>query len=161
LTQLLDQLRGVGPLGPEAVPALLRLLQRENDGRFQAERVLPLLEAMGRNGRSAVAAVVKLLDDPAAGPAAARAPAAIDPDHADYWGPLLACLRHRNDEDRVQTAQTLGRLGPRAFRAVPALEKALRDENGSVRSAAAAALLRITRDAKTYVPVLGRELLQT
>jgi TonB family protein len=53
---------------------------------------------------------------------------------------LISSLRHKDEYIREAAAQTLGRLGPRAVEAGPALSKAIHDQSDRVRKAAAEAL---------------------
>ncbi len=53
---------------------------------------------------------------------------------------LIASLRHKDEYIREAAAQTLGRLGPQAAQAVPALLKAVHDESERVRKAASEAV---------------------
>lgn len=53
---------------------------------------------------------------------------------------LIELLSHPSPQMRALAAQTLGRIGPGAAEAKPALERAARDSNAAVRGAAQAAL---------------------
>ncbi len=57
---------------------------------------------------------------------------------------LLPLLEHISELMRRETAETLGRIGPAAIEAVPALERVLeRERNQNVRSAIRRALDKI------------------
>jgi TonB family protein len=60
-------------------------------------------------------------------------------------GELIDSLRNKDEYIREAAAQTLGRLGPQAAEAVPALMKAVHDESERVRKAAAEALESVQR----------------
>jgi HEAT repeat protein len=51
-----------------------------------------------------------------------------------------------SDDVRQRAIRALGRIGPRAKAAVPALSQALKDKNAQVRKVAADALRKIDRD---------------
>jgi HEAT repeat protein len=73
---------------------------------------------------------------------------------------LARALAEKNSEARLYAASSLAELGPHAKEAVPALRKALTDEDPLLRERAARSLLRIDRDlgVKEGVPVLARLL---
>jgi len=56
---------------------------------------------------------------------------------------LMGSVESGRPEERVLSARELGKIGPVARRAVPVLEKALKDEEETVRQAAAEALKKI------------------
>src|SRR5207302_5679689 len=55
---------------------------------------------------------------------------------------------------RMLAAEALGDIGPRAKAAIPALRKALKDDDADVRLAAAGALARLDRTAEEPLPIL-------
>jgi HEAT repeat protein len=67
------------------------------------------------------------------------------PEEAKKTVPVLiqALLRHSNARFRAKAAVLLGQLGPEAKESVPALTKALQDQDATVREAAAEALKKI------------------
>ncbi len=69
---------------------------------------------------------------------------------------FLELLSHENVA--AEAAKMLGRLGPEAKQAVPALRQALKDESVRARVEAAAALWRIDRQHEAAVPVLASAL---
>ncbi len=71
---------------------------------------------------------------------------------------LIAGLSSPNAEDRESAANALGRIGPAAADAVPALTAAQNDERHQVRSRAAIALGRIGPAAAAAVPALTETL---
>src|SRR5260370_37086027 len=71
----------------------------------------------------------------------------------------LKALTHPNPVVRYNSAALLGRLGPVAKFAIPALHEALRDKDVSVRVKVAEALWKIEHPpAKLLLPVLARAL---
>jgi HEAT repeat protein len=77
---------------------------------------------------------------------------------------LIQRLRHNESTVRKATAEVLGRLGPKAREAIPALLRAACDIDAAVRRAAAAALDQIDSDwptdpgATAAVPALIKEM---
>lgn len=70
----------------------------------------------------------------------------IGPPAAGSVGTLCGVLRSSGDgEIRRKAAWAVGRIGPAARSAVPALEEALADGDGNVRDAALSALVRVDR----------------
>jgi HEAT repeat protein len=74
--------------------------------------------------------------------------------------PLSAWIKALKDPafpDRFQAAQAIGRLGPRAKAAVPALREALLEKTGPVPFAAGAALWKVDRETFTRLLTDGAE----
>jgi HEAT repeat protein len=78
----------------------------------------------------------------------------------DYSVPsLVKTLKEDKDPNmRYWAAESLGRLGPEASEAVPALAEALKDEDKMVRMGAAYALAEIGPAARQAVPALQQAL---
>jgi HEAT repeat protein len=75
----------------------------------------------------------------------------------EYYQPLshwAGALKDADPEKRQEAAFVLGRIGPNAGPAVPALAEALQDESPRVRSNAALALFKIGSAARDAVPAL-------
>lgn len=73
---------------------------------------------------------------------------------------LIDSLGHSDEYIREAAAQTLGRLGHQAVKAVPALQKAAQDESERVRKAAAEALESVqgsSVDARGGIPLQAAE----
>jgi HEAT repeat protein len=124
---------------------LEKLLGYEGDGSDGARAVgAEMLGECGPAAQSAVPALVKRLKDEEGDVRVASALALlrIAPDREG--GPALATLvRELGNPDvlvRVLAAEALGRLGPRAAEAAPALRRATQDPEPEVRQAATAAL---------------------
>jgi HEAT repeat protein len=113
----------LGNIGQEAevvVPVLIAVLvQPGNDVGTQ----LAVREALAPFGPSAVRALVAIVSDPREG------------------------TRSEGLDARCEAASTLGMMGPKAKEAVPALLRAMRDRNGSLRASAAEALEEIDPEA--------------
>jgi len=89
---------------------------------------------------------------------AASALARIDGDNPAYIDALLKGLAAEKEHDRWLAADGLGRVGPRATRTEPALTVALQDPAATVRTFAAIALWRITKQATPSLPTLIRAI---
>ncbi len=142
--EALMSLAKIGPAARSAVPTLVETLRQCNE-RCQYGAAY----ALGRIGLDAEAAKPALLDaaqgdDDTLALLSAWALAQIAPECtecAEETVPVLtAGLEHPSAEHRREAAAALGLLGPLARAAVPALEKATRDADESVRAAATAAL---------------------
>lgn len=145
--EVLFALAAIGPDAQEALPAVTRALKDEDPNvRYSA------CYALGRMGPSAKAAKPELQkcldsDDEFLAMAGAWSLAQIDPacpETAPKSVPVL--VRGLADSEaitRIQAAESLGRLGPLAKPALPALKAAREDPNQDVRAAVAAALERI------------------
>ncbi|MFO7816871.1 MAG: HEAT repeat domain-containing protein [Desulfovibrionales bacterium] len=129
--QAVRVIRAAGPAGAEVLPALINALSDERPevireaartinalGREQAAKALPeLLEllsagtsGLGYDTISAVSTVVTTIGEPAI-------------------PSLVELLSHDNFETRAQSASILGRIGPGAKDAVPALTGIYQNEN--------------------------------
>jgi HEAT repeat protein len=130
--------------GASAVPALARLLQdRDLDVRLTAAATL---EAYGLVARSAVPALAAAVTegDPEFRRAVLYTLMSIGPDAAGEAVPAVASvLTNLDPRVRRTAAETLGRFGAEAASAIPALRRALQDEDQEVRQAASDALLDI------------------
>jgi HEAT repeat protein len=143
---------GFNQMGEVAVPALLAAA-RAADPKVRARA----LDALGDMGLAAAAATTDLVqglgdaeEDPRrrAAEALGTAGQAEGAPRAPWSGDLVAALGRRLDVDtsgevRRNAALSLARLGPRAAGAVPALVRAMMDENHYVRGFSVYALSRI------------------
>ena len=129
-----------GPAAKEAVPSLVRLMQREprEAGGFVAEA----LASMGPAAKDAAGALAQ----------AHRTGALkeLGPSAIPQWIDLLNSPLEPFDSSyahmtRRHAVQVLGEFGPEAKLALPVLRKALNDEHRSVREAAREALKKIER----------------
>ncbi|MBM4071501.1 MAG: HEAT repeat domain-containing protein [Planctomycetes bacterium] len=130
-----------------AVPVLARLLYDPDlDVRLATVRTL---EGMGPHARAAVPFLLKgiLFGDPEIRIGIMHTVASIGPEHAQDAIPnLIRSLNYEASPDarvRQTAAEILGKFGPSATTAVPALRQALGDDDADVRSRAADALLSI------------------
>src|SRR5947207_8043975 len=71
----------------------------------------------------------------------------IEPGHEPVLPELIEWLKAGGVYTRVRSAELLGRMGPSAKEAVPALKPLLGDENPRVRAVAAVALRKIESTA--------------
>jgi HEAT repeat protein len=130
--------------GAAAVPALARsLADPDLDVRLTAAATL---EAYGSAARGAVPALTASVakGDPDVRRAAMYALQAVGAEAGRAATPnLMAALRHDDPRVRRTAAETLGSFGTEAKNAVPALRRALQDEDADVRQAASDALLSI------------------
>jgi len=160
-----DSLRDMGPRAGPAVPELICALTGD-DPTLCADSA----KALGAIGRDASAAVPELRqatqanENPSARIAAAEALWRIDQTLGDEAVTILVREVGNKRTDtaapfyRRDAAHALGRIGPPAKSAVPALIEALSDNFRETRSAAAGALGRIGPDARAAVPALVKAL---
>lgn len=137
----------IGPAAKQAVPVLIEVME----ARRESPEYAPVF-ALGSIGPAAAAAKPALIKamsgkDETLAVFSAWALALIDPSDADVAKksvPLLcAALADSEAGIRHQAAVALGKLGPLAKTAVPALQKAQRDADPEVAAAAGAALKAI------------------
>jgi HEAT repeat protein len=147
-------------IGPEAEAAAQPLMDVLQDPRLPEDDLglrFHVCVVLGRIGKPAVQPAVRGLKDKV--PRARRCVAAalmeigmeIGPAAAEAVAPLVATLGDRDRTVRAIAAVALGEIHSSPERAVPALAKALRDEEGEVRRAASSAL---TRFGKAGLPSL-------
>ncbi len=131
-------------IGAPAVPALLEAA-RDGDPRVRA-RALDILGDMGLAAAPAVPALVEHLADEVDDPRrrAAEALGTAGQASTEIAGALGAVLQNdASGEVRRTAALSLARLGPNAAAAIPALTRAMSDENHYVRGYSVYALGRI------------------
>jgi len=103
--------------------------------------------------------VAGLLESGAAPAEAAAAMAGMDCIDQDVLEILVRALGKNDDDVRVAAARAVGRIGPRAAAAVPALMGALGDEkNFRLRQTVLVALARMGSKAAAAVPMLSQVL---
>ena len=140
-------LANIGPGAKDAVPALIEALRRPDNPNSYA-----MAYALGKIGPAAASAEPALSDllkssDRKLALASAWALVQIEPASAEVAGKTLpvltAGLGAKLALARRGAAEARGRLGPLAKEAIPALKKAMNDEDAAVRSAVADALKSI------------------
>jgi HEAT repeat protein len=154
-----DLIIGVGPGGPEDVPALVKALTHE-DARIRFDAA----EDLGQIGPPAIAAVPVLLKlseqdvDPLIRLEANKAVASIDSKNEKALPMLVEALNEKAGKVRKRAAECIGDLGARAKPAVSPLLKAVKDRDLTVSWAAIDALGQIGPGAKAAVPILVEAL---
>ncbi|MGJ5749741.1 hypothetical protein FB563_6016 [Streptomyces puniciscabiei] len=150
-------LAAVGAIGDEdAVPEVLRLLpgalgEPGARGEAVAGRVIATLEALGATAR-AVPALRALLGTRLAA-AAAGALWSTQRDASVVLPVLLRELTEGEPASRRTAAVQLGRLGPAARAALPALHRMTRSRHAGERVPAACAVWHISADPEPVLPV--------
>ncbi len=123
----------LGPYGKRAMPAMADALEDQNlNVRYWAAVAL---KNLGAEAEPAVAQLIEALKT-----------------HPEVTPGLQGPLRYYADT-RWVAAQALAAVGPAAADAVPALQKALQDENEEVRQAAAEALTNIQEKTSIFIPI--------
>jgi HEAT repeat protein len=147
-------LGSLGPRAGDAVPALLRALRAERtDLRLAAASSLSRI-APGRTDRAIARALAEPLKDFPSSHMRSYLLSRLKPLNPEsYSVPFLAA--ELAEEGGGLAAELLGRAGPRARSAAPALKAALRDKSLSVRVAAAQALWRVSRDQEALTFLAG------
>jgi HEAT repeat protein len=166
----------LGEIGPDARAALPELMRAlEDQDWFVAVTAAQSLGKWGPDAKAALPALARVLQPrdglkdyrPIRSAAVALALVKIDPQYKAVKpalglviGNLLGDDRQDNDGTRVVGAETLGQFGPVALPAVPALLKRLKDKDGTVRIASAAALMKIDpeKHAAQAIQTLTAEL---
>jgi len=148
--------RALGNIGKPAIPGLCKVFAGgDAAARANAARALGW---MGADAKEAVPALIGRFKNDSSGTVRGRAAVAlieIDPTGAEVISALAEALGDKAYGVRHTVAKVLGTCGPAAKAAIPALEKALKDERKEVKRAAALALGKIGKDA---VPVLEKAL---
>lgn len=152
-------LMGIGPEAAAAVPVLTKTLAHEDfHTQYWACRGLG---AIGPAAKTATADLIRLTKEGVASSRrnAAAALGQIGPGIGEEGVAALAeALQEFSEPVREQAAIALGRLGPFAKSAAPALESVLKKRTISARVPAALALWLITGDTEMAVPVLVEQL---
>jgi HEAT repeat protein len=152
-------------LGPAAEPAVGPLLEKVSTAEGAAQDALfRALLCMGPEGRRAV---VRTAIEMLKGDAVARYDSALiflseaGPESEPAVAALMTILDQKDlpPVTRVQAANALGRIGPAAIAALPALREAMDGPDSQLRFHAAEALWRVAPDARTVVPLFA-ELLE-
>ncbi|MGY4963399.1 HEAT repeat domain-containing protein [Streptomyces sp. 900105245] len=150
---LLSAVRALGD--EDAVPEVLRLLPGGPDGTgapgATADQAIETLEALGAAARARPLLRSLLRTRHAA--AAAGALWSADGDTSTVLPPLLRELTEGDPVNRRRAARHLGRLGPAARPALPALRRTAEAGPARVRTSAACALWRIDADPGPVLPV--------
>ncbi|HEY4308405.1 MAG TPA: HEAT repeat domain-containing protein [Pirellulales bacterium] len=146
--EMLFALANVGPAAAEATAALVKALDDPDEDVRVAAGIA--LGAIGPGATGAVEALQKNLKstDEVLRLISVEALLHIQPDDSQITGsaiPVLSDLLKdgKTDVTRIEAATALGDLGAKAKGGVPALERALKDEDPAVRDAATEALKKI------------------
>ncbi len=186
-TAALQALEALGPKAADATPALIDLLANKDEftrlqsaivlGKIGTPAVAPLTELLtakdedvrlyaawglafvGPKARSATAAVVKALADPAASVRrkAVFALGRINPDPGPAVAALVKALEDKDEDVRQAAAAALPQLGPAA---VPVLVKVLDSDKAALRNLAIKTLGDIGPAAESAIPQLKALLLE-
>ncbi|HYV34424.1 MAG TPA: HEAT repeat domain-containing protein [Gemmataceae bacterium] len=144
--------RTLGKIGPDyhadkTVPALAALMNPQEDSDVR-EVTASALRKFGAAAKPALPQLIKLLNigEAEAQEAIIKAITAIGgPETTPAIPALIKSLDSRNVNVRKLAAEALGRMGPLAVSAIPALTDHLQDEDATVRIAISDALLNIAR----------------
>ena len=129
-------------------PVARQALDRIDPGWPRSEQVLPALPTLAAQVGDSRPAVVQAASDALTRIGAAVVPSLIDALSGD--GPV-----NRREFRQLGSAQILGRVGPAAREAIPALVQALASEHSFVVQAAMEALERIGPASASLVPSLA------
>ncbi|MGW8257184.1 MAG: HEAT repeat domain-containing protein [Thermoguttaceae bacterium] len=145
--EALIALAKIGPASKAALPDLLETLKEQKGSLCCAATYA--LGSIGPDAKVASTMMMKNLesDDATLALLSAWALTQIEPENAQTAEKtlpvLLKGLEHSEPKFRCGAAEALGKLGPPAKPAIPALQKALQDDKEEVRKAAAAAIKAI------------------
>jgi HEAT repeat protein len=144
--------RGIGPAAQEAVPDMIKLLRvPEEDSNFVQHG---LKECFASIGPDACAALAEMLRDP--DPGNRRRAAIVLEQMGAGAAPAVTALMASLDDTAARdwAAAALGRIGPEAELAIPALIRLLESDDFTVRVCAARALGEIGPASESAVPSL-------
>jgi HEAT repeat protein len=130
----------LGRLGHDATAAMAKLVEALRDSEPDTARAAAW--ALGQIGEKARDALHPLLSDPDAG-VRQRAVEALDWMGLAALRELAGALKNDSPAIRRAAARAIGRIGPQAAAAAPALLEATGDRDKSVREEAARALARV------------------
>jgi HEAT repeat protein len=149
----IDAIGELGADAREAVEPLIEALKDENVG--MRNRAAFALGKIGPSAKDALDALGALLsdDDPAVCGNALVALSRID--SQAQVGPISEVLTNKWPHLRLRAVQALGKMGPKAKAASPALARALKDGDKQVRDAAFEALRIIDPDATCAALIEG------
>lgn len=127
--------RALAEMGLEALPALVEALgHKEAPVRYWAATGLGNI---GPNAKQAIPALSQALEDASASVRTSAALALWKIDHrSEAITALVEVLKDPSSAARLRAVQTLGGIGPDAKQAFPAVEAALKDQDGYVKRAA-------------------------
>ncbi|HWY75441.1 MAG TPA: HEAT repeat domain-containing protein [Verrucomicrobiae bacterium] len=148
----------IGPAAARAVPALVKLLN-EDDDYDTKWAVVCTLGAIGRAAEPAIPALIQALGH-ASGRVASCAAKALQEIGNAAISPLIEALRDPNPAAREYAADALALMGPQAGVAVPALEQGLEDRARRVRFWCAVAIGSIAKSPKA-IPTLLEALVKS
>src|SRR5262245_11249736 len=120
----------ISPEDRAAVPALIKALTDE-DAQVRSQAAAALGE-IGKEARPAVPALLKALNDPAVRARAVSALGSISPERATAPA-LIEAIKNPATRASAMTVLALGRFGPAAKAAVPALIDAVKDKDRGSR----------------------------
>lgn len=147
----------IGPGATEAIPALMRQLERSNSGRYREQVWYRSSFALGSVGRAALPELIKALENerPHVRSGAAKAISWIGADATEAIPLLAKNLADADANVREQSAEALGKIGPTAL---PLLKESLRSDQAQVRAGAALALQWLGEPARVANPELAAAL---
>lgn len=144
-------------IGPAAVPALISAAKTDKN-KYARELALFALGTMKPLPPEALPAIIGALqNDPDAWVryGAAETLGRTGVDTQDIISALVNALEDADDSVKTAAAQSLEKIGPKAKKAVPYLNKALRGKSPRARLASAKALIKIDKtQTKNIIPVL-------
>ena len=147
-----EALGGMGASSEDAVPELLTALRDKN--QTVHDKAANALVLMTMDGVPDLLEKVRAAERKGQWLAQAQIPAAP----ANPLTPLIKDLTDKEPKNRIKAALTLGSMGIQAKTALPALNRALSDENVQVRFTAAMAISHIQRNKAENELVVSRIL---
>jgi HEAT repeat protein len=157
-TSVLSVLQDLGPLAAASVPAIVRQLQ-DNQGEEVQRAAIRALGGIGPEAHAGVPTLLRVSADTGSRFRfeALYALASIRPTSREALNAMVRLLQSTDKESnscRHLAATVLGRIGPPARPAIPALQAALLHEDPIVRVEATGALAAITGGTETWLPLL-------
>lgn len=138
-----------GTRAKQALPHLLKLYNDEKDWGSRQQTLSALIQ-IDRKNPKVVDAVVNALDDPQLMHTALSYLQQLGVDAAPAVPRLIKILEPENNINvRVQSANTLGAIGPKAQSALPTLTKLSETADGSLKTSIDSAIRRISVNGQT------------
>lgn len=148
-----------GARAKAALPLLLKMYKEENDV-YSRQTMLNAMVQIDRKNPKVVEVLVSALDEPQLQPTALSYLQQLGVDAAPAVPRLIKILEPENNLNvRVQSAQTLGSIGPAAEKALPTLNKLSETADGALKSTVDNAISRISVNNKRTEPEDGGAVL--
>jgi HEAT repeat protein len=141
--QTANSLSALGIDAKDAVPALIEVLQSDQQDANFLIAVADTISSIGPDAKAAVPALTNALRNPDLADAAVDAIGAIGPEAKDAVPAIILWLNDERNHLPWHAVEALGNIGPAAKEARPSLTRLLENDDALLREVAAKSLLKI------------------